>query len=178
MPRMIDVQELKSGLTIFRRADVQHRNWYCRIKLPKADRYKTVSLKTADIETARDRAFDHDADVRFRIKHEVPVFNRPFSQIAKDFADFQKARSVAGEITHHRWRVLDSHIRTQLNRYVGSVQINLIGLDKWASYPMWRQANGKGRSGGKVSVGTIRDEMATFRAIMAYAASKRYIKES
>jgi hypothetical protein len=53
------------------------------------DRYKTVSLKTADIDAARERAFDQDADLRFRIKHEVPVFNRPFSQIAKDYADLR-----------------------------------------------------------------------------------------
>jgi len=178
MAFLADVQELKPGLIIFRRSDVKHRNWYCRIRLPQADRYKSVSLKTADIETARERAFDHDADVRFRLKHEVPVFNRPFSQIAKDFSDFQKARSAAGEISFHRWRVLDSHIRSQLNRYVGTTQINLIGQDKWKSYPLWRQENGKGRSGGRVSAGTIRDEMATFRSVLAYAASKNYIKDS
>lgn len=178
MPRMIDTEQLKSGLMIFRRTDVDHRNWYCRIKLPKQDRYKTVSLKTSDVNEARDRAFDQDADVRFRIKHEVPVFNRPFSQIAKDFADYQKERSSAGQITFHRWRVIDSHIRTQLNRYVGPVQINLIGQDRWDRYPIWRHNNGKGRSGGRVSDGTIRDEMNTFRSIMAYAASKKYISES
>jgi hypothetical protein len=36
----------------------------------------------------------------------------------------------------------------------------LIGEDRWKSYPSWRQKNGKGRSGGFVSDGTIRDEMA------------------
>ncbi len=178
MAFLIDVQELRPGLVIFRRADVKHRKWYCRIRLPDADRYKTVSLKTSDVDAARERAFDQDADVRFRVKHEVPVFNRPFSQIAKDYGAFQKARVAAGEITFHRWRVIDSHIRTQLNRYVGTVQINLIGHDRWKEYAMWRQANGKGRSGGKVSSGTIRDEMATFRSIMVYAASKRYITDS
>jgi integrase len=178
MAFLTDLQELKSGLVIFRRTDVQHRNWYCRVRLPNADRYKTTSLKTSDIETAKERAFDQDSDVRFRLKHEVPLFNRPFSQIAKDYAAFQKQRSDAGEISFHRWRVIDSHIRTQLNRYVGTVQINLIGQDRWKSYPIWRQANGKGRSGGRVSDGTIRDEMATFRSVMAYAASKRYITES
>jgi len=178
MTFLIDSRELKNGLIIFRRSDVRHRNWYCRIKLPREDRYKTVSLKTSDMETALERAFDEAADIRFRLKHEVPVFNRPFSQIAKDFAAFQKERSEAGEISFHRWRVMDSHIRTQLNRYVGTVQINLIGEDRWKSYPIWRQKNGKGRSGGKVSDGTIRDEMTTFRSIMAYAASKKYIPES
>ena len=102
MAFLIDMQELKPGLIIFRRADVKHRNWYCRIKVPRTDRYKTVTLKTADIDAARERAFDQDADVRFRIKHDVPIFNRPFSQIAKDYADFQKERVEAGQITQHR----------------------------------------------------------------------------
>ncbi len=178
MAFLADLHELKNGLVIFRRTDVQHRNWYCRIRLPNADRYKTVSLKTSDLETARERAFDHEADVRFRLKHDVPIFNRPFSEIAKDFSAFQKQRSEAGLITYHRWRVMDSHIRTQLNRYVGTTQINLIGQDRWTDYPVWRQANGKGRSGGRVSDGTVRDEMTTFRSIMIYAAGKRYIPES
>ena len=56
MSFLIDPEELKTGLIIFRRADVKHRNWYCRIKLLGSDRYKTVSLKTPDIGTARERA--------------------------------------------------------------------------------------------------------------------------
>ena len=178
MTFLTDVYELMNGLILFRRSDVSHHNWYCRIKLPGQDRYKTVSLKTTDINIAREMAFEHHADVRFRLKHEVPVFSRPFSQIAQEFSDLQKERSEAGEITFHRWRVIDSHIRSQLNRYVGNLQITLIGQDKWKSYPSWRQKNGKGRSRDKVSDGTIRDEMATLRSVMSYAASKKYIPES
>jgi integrase len=177
MAFLVDTQELKTGLVIFRRADVKHRNWYCRIKVPQTDRYKTVSLKTADIDAARERAFDQDADVRFRIKHEVPIFNRPFSQIAQDYADLQKERVEAGQIARHRWKVVVSVIAAQLNRYIGSVQINLIGQDRWLSYPLWRQKNGKGRN-GRVSDASIRTEMAIFRSIMAYAASKKYIADS
>jgi len=127
MAFLTDLHELKSGLVIFRRADLQHRNWYCRVRLPTSDRYKTIALKTSDVETAKDRAFDQDADVRFRLKHEVPIFNRPFSQIAKDFVDLTRQRWEAGEITRHRYRVIESHVRTQLNRFLGSTQINLIG---------------------------------------------------
>ena len=174
---LIDTQELKPGLIIFRRGDVKHRNWYCRVKLPLTDRYKTVSLKTSDIDAAKDKAFDQDADVRFRIKHEVPIFNRPFSQIAKDFVDLQKDRVEAGQIKLKRWQIIDSVIRAQLNRYVGSTQITLIGEDRWRSYPIWRQKNGKGRN-GLVSDATIRTEMTVFRSVMVYAASKKYISES
>ena len=178
MAFMRDLEEVKSGLVIFRRTDVKHGNWYCRIKLPDQDRYKTVSLKTPHPVIARERALEEDADIRFRLKHGVPIFGKAFSQIAAEFAAFQKERALAGQITMHRWRVIDSHIRSQLNRYVGSLQIMLIGADRWKAYPIWRQQNGRGRSGGAVSDGTIRDEMATFRSILAYAASRKFIPES
>jgi len=175
---LADIQELKSGLIIFRRTDVQHRNWYCRIKLPKEDKYKTVSLKTADINEAKEKAFEHDAELRFKVKHELPVFNRTFAQVADEFEKFQKGRAEAGEITLHRWRVMASHIKTQLNPYIGTTQISLIGQDRWKTYPTWRHKTGKGRSGGRVSDGTVRDELTTFRSIMAYAAGRQYIRDS
>ena len=49
MAFVTEKSELKPGLILFRRGDVGHRMWYCRMKMPKADRYKTVSLKTTDI---------------------------------------------------------------------------------------------------------------------------------
>ncbi len=90
MAFMTDVEELKDGLVIFRRGDVSHQGWYCRIRLPETTRYKTVSLKTTDKNDARDKAFDQDAEIRFRVKHELPVFNRSFSQVAGEFSAYQK----------------------------------------------------------------------------------------
>ena len=142
---IIDKEELKPGLIIFRRADVEHRNWYCRIKLPKADRYKTYSLKTSNIEAARERAFDFDADVRFRIKHDVPVFNRPFIDVAREYLAAQVARAKRGEISAERPRKLSSIIEGVLSDYVGSVQVHLIGDELWEGYPAWRRENGAGR---------------------------------
>ena len=52
MAFITEKEELKPGLILFRRGDVDHRMWYCRMKMPKADRYKTVSLKTTDISAA------------------------------------------------------------------------------------------------------------------------------
>jgi integrase len=112
------------------------------------------------------------------LKHEIPVFDKTFSEVAEEFSKFQKDRSEAGEITFHRWRVMASHIKTQLNPYVGPVQITQLGEDRWKAFPAWRQKTGKGRSGGRVSDGTIRDEMATFRSIMNFAAGKSYIRDS
>jgi len=135
MAFLTDKEELKPGLVIFRRGDVQHRYWYCRVKLPKSDRYKTISLKTADVSAARDRASDHDADLRFRLKHDVPVFNRSFSQIAKEYVELQKRRGANGQLSDARWRKCASVIRARLDLYVGSTQIHLVGQDRWDDYP-------------------------------------------
>lgn len=177
MTFLADVHTLKPGLILFHRTDVQHRNWYCRIKLPKADRYKTVSLKTADLETAKERAYDEEAELRFKLKHDVPVFNRPFKQVAQEYSGFQKERMEAGQISSARWRTLDSLIRSALNPYVGSIQITQIGPDRWLEYPTWRKKNGKGMHGA-ISDATIKYEMTLFRSIMLYAQSKKYISES
>jgi integrase len=195
MAFLVDTQELKPGLVIFRRADVKHRNWYCRVKLPNEDRYKTVSLKTADVDAARERAFDQDADVRFRIKHDVPIFNHPFSKIAHDYVELQKQRVEAGEIAPHRVRVVESVIRAQLNPYIGPIQITLVGKDRWEGFPAWRQrtwrekvereqeelkqqAKAPKERPERVSNASIRSEMEVFRSIMRFAASRKHIPES
>ena len=146
MSFIIDKEEIKPGLIIFRRGDVDHQNFYCRIKLPKADRYKTVSLKTSDVNEAKNKAFDVDADVRFRIKHDVPIFNRPFSEVAEEYLKTQEARALRGEISAARPKKLRAVIQGPLNRYVGSTQVNLIGDELWCSYPAWRRENGAGRN--------------------------------
>lgn len=178
MAFVTDKEELKPGLIIFRRSDVQHRNWYCRMKLPKADRYKTVSLKTSDVSDARERAFDHDAELRFRIKHDVPVFNRPFSQIAKEYVAAQERRANVGEISTARVKKLQSVIAAQLNDYVGSTQIHLVSQERWEHYPTWRRETGQGRLRSHVSDSTIRFEMSIFNAVMNFAVAKRYIAAS
>jgi integrase len=175
MAFLADKEELKPGLVIFRRLDVAHRNWYCRVKLPQSDRYKTISLKTSDIGAARERAYDQDSELRFRIKHDVPVFNRPFSQIAREFLAFQVKRAGAGQIKMERTRKTASVIRAQLEPYVGTMQINLVGAERWQNYPFWRQEHGRGRVRETVSDSTIRHEMSIFRAIMTYAAGHHYI---
>ncbi len=141
-----DKEELKPGLVIFRREDVQHRNWYCRVKLPKADRYKTVSLKTEDVNAARALAWDQDGEVRYSIKHDVPIFNRPFRDVAKEYLATQIARAKRGEISKDRPEKIRTILDGPLNEYVGSTQVTRIGDDLWGNYPAWRRENGEGRA--------------------------------
>lgn len=175
MAFVVDKEELKPGLIIFRRGDVAHRNFYCRIKLPKEDRYKTYSLKTAEISRAREEALDRAAELKTMIKHEVPVFNRPFRQVAAEYLATQQRRADTGEVSHDRVKNLRNAFNRALEDYVGSVQIHLIGQERWASYPTWRRENGKGRFREHISDSTIAFEMGALNAVMNYAISKRYV---
>ena len=138
-------EELKPGLILFRRADVKHRNWYCRVKVPKEDRYKTVSLKTDNLHTARSLAWEQESEVRYAIKHGVALFNRPFREVAREFLAKQKARAKRGQITARRVEALRLIIEGPLDDYLGSVQVHLIGDERWGDYPTWRRENGEGR---------------------------------
>ncbi|PKP66802.1 MAG: hypothetical protein CVT85_00015 [Alphaproteobacteria bacterium HGW-Alphaproteobacteria-7] len=178
MAFITDKEVLKSGLIIFRRGDVEHRNFYCRIKLPKEDRYKTISLHTSDRESARDRAFDQDADIRFRVKHDVAVFNRPFRQVAADYLQTQQRRADTGEVSHDRVKNLRNAFKKALEDYVGSTQIHLIGQDSWAGYPTWRRENGKGRFREHISDAAIQFEMGALNAVMNFAITKRLVPAS
>ncbi len=145
MAFITDKEEIKPGLVIFRRADVDHENWYCRMKLPHVDRYKTISLKTPYIEDARKLAGAQEVKLQYAIELKVPVFNRPFNQIAKDYLAEQELRAKNGKITHERVKRVRSVIESKLNPYVGAIQINLIAHDRWENYPDWRRAYGEGR---------------------------------
>ena len=201
MTFLIDKQELKPGLILFRRGDVDHDNWYCRIKLPQEDRYKTYALKTSRINDAKELAFDRDADVRAMLRNNISVFNHPFADVAEEYIDVQERRFKSGEITKARFDTIKSAIRRHLIPYVGPAQIHLVGPDRWAEYPDTRRQEGGGRynrrnadtrapasvlkTSGSAEVDantfkplsewTIRGEMMIFAAIMNYAVKKKYI---
>ena len=147
-------EELKPGLIIFRRGDVDHRMWYCRMKMPKADRYKTVSLKTSDKEAARERAFDQDADVRFRIKHADRVlqgmagWELPHPEVGVTRAKASKAAEThdkAKRGQHHRvgrpWKTPRNAGGPFLrNFYTGKPYLGINVLLLWSSAynsPFW-----------------------------------------
>lgn len=179
MAFIIDKEVLKPGrLIIFRRGDVTHRNFYCRIKHPKVDRYKTIALRTADPEAARAQAFYHDGDIESRVKYDVPVFNRPFRQIADEYLAVQERRAATGEISAGRVKNLKNVLHGAIDAHVGTTQLHLIGPDRWTQYPMWRRENGTGRHHAQVSDATIEFEMGCFNAVMNFAITKRYVPAS
>ena len=127
MKFITDKEQVKAGLIIFRRGDVGHDQYYCRVRIQNEDRYKTISLKTSDRQTALDDALEHYANIRIMVKHDVPVINRSFSQVAEEYANVQQRRANAGEVSHARVMNVKNKVNGPLNAYVGSSQIHLVG---------------------------------------------------
>lgn len=176
---MRDRTEIQSGIIIYRRSDVDHHHWYCRLKVPEQNRYKVVSLGTPDMELARDKAIHEYARLLFKLEYKLPLFERTFGEIADDYIADQKERVKAGEITQKRCDTEEGYIENQLKPYIGSTPITQVSEDHWSGYPRWRRATGKGRyNGGMVSDWTIRAEMATFRSVMLFALRKKHITEA
>ena len=175
--RMLNKQELKPGLVIFQRSDVQHNDWYCRIKVPNVDKYKLCSLKTTDVNAAKSAAWKEEGKIQGKVEEGLPIFAKAFATVAAEYIAFQKQRADAHEITHKRRKVEEGYINTHLITYIGNTAITLVGEEKWTGYPLWRRSNGQGlRSADKrVSDWTIRGEMNTFRSVMLFAVKKKYV---
>ena len=131
MALITDKEELKPGLIIFRRGNVTHSNFYCRIKLPKADRYKTIALGTTDLRAARELAVDKDAKISVLLEHDHSVFNRSFRKVAEGTIAVQQRRADTGEISAARVKNLKNVMLGALDCDVGSKQVHLIGSDRW-----------------------------------------------
>jgi len=179
-----DVQHLKSGLVIYRRADVKHENWYCRIRIAGQRRYKPISLKTTDITLAKERAFEHEAELRFKAKHGLPVFSQKFSALAEKYLQHVRDRADTGQISSFRCKTVASYINKHLIPYLGDRDVTTLSDTDWTSYPAWRVRSGKGRSGKRmasstsgtrVTNSTINSEMIVLRAIVRFGQSAKLI---
>ena len=102
---------------------------------PKGWRTYIISYKIS----ALDDALEHYANIRIMVKHDVPVFNRSFSQVAEEFANVQQRRANAGEVSQARVMNVKNKVNGPLNAYVGNGQIHLVSQDRWSEYPLWRR---------------------------------------
>jgi integrase len=176
---MLDRTEIQSGIIIYRRSDVVHHDWYCRLKVPEQNRYKYVSLETPDMTLARDKAVHEYARLLFKLEYKLPLFERAFGEIADDYIAEQMERVKGKEITQKRCDTEEGYVENQLKLYIGSTPISQVSEDHWSGYPRWRRGSGKGRyNDGMVSDWTIRAEMATFRSVMLFALRKKHITEA
>ncbi|MFX5476760.1 hypothetical protein ABTD55_22835, partial [Acinetobacter baumannii] len=82
---------------------------------------------------------------RFRVKHDVAIFNRSFNEVAEEYLAVMERRLHIGEVSLHRFKNLKSRLHGVLNQYIGSKQVHLITQDEWKEYPSWRRETGKGR---------------------------------
>jgi integrase len=84
---------------------------------------------------ARTLAWNHDGDVRYVIKHDLPNFNRSLREVVKEFMPTQAVRAKRGEIAKRRLANIKAIIDGPLEQYVGYTQVQRSGDELWEGYP-------------------------------------------
>lgn len=87
---------------IFRRADVKHRKFYCRAKVPQTDRYKIIALESGGSRSRAAGGFPLRPCRADQAAKRRAAFLPPVSDIAADYLAVQKERFETGSITKKR----------------------------------------------------------------------------
>jgi hypothetical protein len=92
--------------------------WHTAIFIAASGCSRKIAIRrfpcaTPIVKTARDRAFDLDAEVRFKLKHDVPIFNRPFRDVAEEDITTIGCRANNGAVSVHRVNCLKNWVRRE-----------------------------------------------------------------
>lgn len=167
---------LRDGnVLVYQRSDIKSGIWQARFLIN--GKYKNTSLKTTNKSEAEIKACDLYDEIRFKIKHGIPVFDLTFKQVVEEFLRNAEERCKTGEITYRWVKVISSVIDNGFYPYfTKDIGITSIQQNKIDGYVAWRKNNNK--SGPKISIATLRTELAFLKQIFKYALKKKYINES
>ncbi len=71
-----EIYHFRDGNVVLYKRERSHR-WQARLKLLN-DKWKRISTKKSDVETAKEIACNRDDKVRFRIKNKMPIDTKRF----------------------------------------------------------------------------------------------------
>ena len=84
-------------LLLFQRGEIKSQNWYARIRVPNARRYKTISTKTENQRAAERVALDAYEDLYLHLKGGGSINTKTFKQV---FNEWKKSITTMGPTRH------------------------------------------------------------------------------
>jgi integrase len=76
-----EIHHYRDGNVVLYKRERSHR-WQTRLKLPN-DKWKRISTKKTDVETAKEIACDKYGEIRFRIKNKMPIDTKRFKKATR-----------------------------------------------------------------------------------------------
>ncbi|AGI68953.1 hypothetical protein OAN307_c34670 [Octadecabacter antarcticus 307] len=111
-------------------------NWYARLTLDNGKRI-VRSMKTEDLEQAKERALELYYDTRARIKNKLPAQTRKFRHVA-EFAVQRMQNELNDGYGKQAYKDYISALTRWLMPYFGSTDIDKIDLAALTAFDHWR----------------------------------------
>ena len=170
----------KYRATIYRRSDVARSSWFLRFFLQEEGRHYRKSLRTTDIEEARERATSELVSILAKVESGQRVLALSVNDLVRRFSLYQESLVDSEQLSPKTLAVQSYRIRLgcAFLKTVYSVgmdtKISAIDGAKFTGYLQWRQQQvAAKREQGTIRRDVVRDELLVIRssrAKRAYAA--------
>lgn len=112
-------------------------NWQIHYKVPELKKWHRRSANTADLEKAKEVAWQFVAELSYAAKRGLPLFNKKFKAIADLVSEECKAASIAGKAPKV-YAQYPNIIATYLNPFFGNMYCDAINAGTINEFHKWR----------------------------------------
>ena len=149
-------------------------NWYFRKWLDDEKRMYERSLRTKDLDTAREKAKKQYIDLMSDRSNGRKVFGSNFEDVIREFVQWTKERSESGLITQARYVTIRSQCKniTAFIRHkheASKITIGSLKVNEFYDYPIWRE-----KTRPQTRKVTIRNEMTTIGQFFKWCFRQSY----
>jgi integrase len=149
--------------------------WQFRTYVEKEGRRFQRSLRTADVETAQQKARELYAQVVGDVARGKKLFGEHFPVVAEQWLDYQTERVKAERITLGRHSTIRTQVRRHIVPYVQEklgkkARVGGLDFNTFYDYGLWRKARNP-----EVRDVTIRNETTTIQSLCRWAFRNGYI---
>jgi hypothetical protein len=165
---------LKDGkLRLFKRADTKSGYWQYQVIIN--GRPVIRSTKTTILEDATAIAVSGFYEILVKVKHDIPIFDKTFMQIAKEFISDYKRKAEVGVKGAGRLSLIESKAKTVFPPFFKEMSITKIGTKTLDEFVLWRSDPKNGRFGKAPTQVTINGELAIINSILKFAVINKFI---
>jgi integrase len=167
--------------TLYRRADLSKSSWFFRIYLKEEGRHFRKSLKTGDLQAARELATNEVIQILAKVKSGERILAVSLADLRRRFSLHQQTLVEQGQLAKN---TLDNH-GTRLNHGINflkhkgkdpQTRISSLNGEIWNDYLEWRFAEAQSR-GKTIRRDVVRDELLTIRKMFLYANKEKLCTE-
>lgn len=125
------------NVSIYTRSDTAKPVWQGRMSNPVGKGYLTKSLKTTNKKEAIDVADDWYRDIKYRLKNNLVINNKRFSQISKTYLEQLETDANLGVVSKRHLKDYKPLVDTYINPYFGKRNIDSITQQDIEAFKSW-----------------------------------------